>query len=180
MSGDASSGTKRPRKPLQIELRPAWKGHFSAFAGKVQVGSISAWIDSRGEFVVMEVMVRPSYRRRGVATAMYRAVEEQAGMQLKPACSLSDDAFEFWKAYRPEAVAGDLRHRPELVGRRAQKNGRPGTITKASGGTAVLTYDDGMTTVIYAENVDAALLVEDQSVTQDEPCELQATERMRA
>ncbi|MBY0465136.1 MAG: hypothetical protein K2W33_09345, partial [Burkholderiales bacterium] len=108
---------------------------------------------------MMEVVVSAPYRRRGVATAMYRAVEEQAGRQLKPAVSLSDDGFEFWKAYRPEAVAEDLRHRlDELIGRRGVKHGREGIITKASGGTATLTHPDGMHTTILRRELDDVLL----------------------
>lgn len=107
------------------------------------VGMATAWYDSKGDWVILRSEVRPRYRRRGIATAMYRTIEENSRRLLKPAISLSDDAFEFWKAYRPEAVANDLRHRPELLGRLAQKNGRTGKIIKASGGVATMEFDDG-------------------------------------
>lgn len=165
------------KPPLEITLRAQWRGSFSAYAGNLLVGSIAAWEDSRGEFVIMDVMVRKGWRRRGVATAMYRAVEEQAGRQLKPAVSLSDDGFAFWKSYRPEAVAGDLRHRPDLIGRHAAKNGRIGVITRASGSTAVLTYEDGMTSALLAGQVDAAMQEAD-ALLQAGPAE--PPERMRA
>lgn len=45
--------------------------------------------------------------------------------------------------YRPEAVANDRRHRPELLRRLAQKNGRTGKIISASGGVATMEFDDG-------------------------------------
>lgn len=78
---------------------------------------------------------------------MYRSIEATSGVQLNPAISLSDDAFEFWKAYRPQAVAHDLRHQPELIGRKAQKNGRIGRIIKACGGIATIEFDDGDNTI---------------------------------
>jgi len=150
---------------LPIEIRSSGiKGHFAAYAGKRIVARAAAWTDSRGDFVIMEVLVLPAYRRRGIATRMYQTIEEQAGRQLKPAVSLSDDGFEFWKAYRPEAVAHDLRHQPELVGRRARVRDREGVITKASGSMATLVFDvgrcEGEHTYIHARDLDAALLPE--------------------
>lgn len=156
---DVELPAKGAKKPLNLTLKAGHKGYFDAYVGKRRVGAICGWEDSRGEFVVMEVVVSAPYRRRGVATAMYRAVEEQAGRQLKPAVSLSDDGFEFWKAFRPEAVAEDLRHRlDELIGRKGVKNGREGIITKASGGTATLTHPDGMHTTVLRRELDDVLL----------------------
>lgn len=156
---DVELPAKGGKKPLNLTLKAGHKGYFDAYVGKRRVGAICAWEDSRGEFVVMEVVVSAPYRRRGVATAMYRAVEEQAGRQLKPAVSLSDNGFEFWKAYRPEAVADDLRHRlDELIGRRGVKHGREGIITKASGGTATLTLPDGMHYTILRRELDDVLV----------------------
>ncbi len=114
-----------------------------AKVGSRIVGMATAWYDSEDDWVILRSEVRPKYRRRGIASAMYRSIELTSGKQLKPAVSLSDDAFEFWKSYRPEEVANDLRHRPELLGRKAQKNGRIGTIIAASGGVATIEYDDG-------------------------------------
>lgn len=134
---------------------------MDARIGKKTVGRAYAWMDSRGEFVILGVGVSGPFRRRGVATAMYRALEQKSGRQLKPAISLSDAAFEFWKRYRPEAVADDLRHRPELIGRKAHKAGRIGTITKASGRVATLVFDDcpaGTWSALHANDLEAALL----------------------
>lgn len=152
------------RKPLDLKLEPGRfsKGYFDAFVGKRRVGAIAAWMDSRDKFVVMDVYVSRPFRRRGVATAMYRAVEEQAGKQLTPAVSLSDDGFEFWKAYRPEAVALDLRHRKEeLTGRRGMKNGREGVLADPNGGTAKLVYPDGTYSVVLRAELDDVLLPPD-------------------
>lgn len=127
-------------KPVIVEITS--RDTATARVGSRIVGKAFAWEDSRGEFVIMNVEVREQYRRRGVATAMYRAIEEAAGRLLKPAVSLSDDGFEFWKRYRPEAVALDLRHwKDRLLGARVIKGGNPGRIIKASGGTATMEYD---------------------------------------
>lgn len=132
------------------------------------VASIAPWEDSRGVFCIMEATVAPRARRKGIATAIYRHIEEVTGRELRPAVSLSDDGFEFWKRYRPEAVAQDLRHRlAELLGQKVltQRTGEPdrmGTIVRASGGTAAVLFDDAVERVnsvrhLYREDVDAAL-----------------------
>ena len=118
-----------------------------AKVGKRIVGIATAWHDSDGRWVILQSEVRPKYRRRGIATAMYRSIEATSGKQLSPAISLSDDAFHFWNSYRPEAVANDLRHMPELIGRKVQKNGRPGRIIKAHGNIAVIEFDDRDNTI---------------------------------
>jgi ribosomal protein S18 acetylase RimI-like enzyme len=130
------------RKAVVVE-QGGMKDSAVAKVGKRVVGRAHAWNDSNGDFVIMESAVHPDYRQRGIARQMYAQIEEKAGKQLKPAISLSDDAFEFWKRYRPEAVAGDLRHiKDQLVGQRAKKGDNEGMITKASGRGATLTFDD--------------------------------------
>lgn len=150
------------RKPVSIEF--GGRNSVNAFAGKKFIGQASAWEDSRGEFVILKSAVSGPYRRRGVATAMYKAIEQAAGRELKPAVSLSDDAFEFWKSYRPSAVALDLRHRKdELIGRKVKKSDRIGTIIEASGGIARVAYDDATRgsanseTCIRRDDLEAAL-----------------------
>lgn len=147
--------------PLTLSTELLGKGHcyIDAYAGKRRVGSISAREDHRGEFAVRETIVAAKYRRRGVATAMYRAVEEQVGRLLKPATSLSDDAFEFWKSYRPEAVADDLRHRKdELNGRRGCKKGRIGILSDIRGFSARLDFPGGNFICVSADEIDDVIL----------------------
>lgn len=154
----AGQEAKRSAERSPIEIRESGKNSVQAFAGKRLVGAANAWEDSNGDFVIMNTEVRQAYRRRGIATQMYKAIEERSGRALRPAVSLSDDAFEFWKSFRPEAVAGDLRHWPELVGQPAKKGDRLGLITKASGRSARLTGDDGMTnTLVGRDEINAAL-----------------------
>lgn len=114
-----------------------------AMVGSRIVGRATAWHDCHGRWVILASEVRPKYRRRGIATAMYRSIEATSGTPLLPAISLSDDAFHFWNAFRPEAVAHDLRHRPDLIGRKAQKNGRLAKVISASGNIVTIEYDDG-------------------------------------
>lgn len=144
----------------RMDFKVTMRSSSSAVAqvGSLIVGSATAWFDSNDRWVILSSGVRPRYRRRGIATAMYKAIEAESGKQLTPAISLSDDGFEFWKTYRPEAVAQDLRHRPELIGRKAMKNGKVGKIVKASGGVATMEFDDGMTSCILRSDLDAHLL----------------------
>jgi hypothetical protein len=141
--------TSSNRKPVEL----VWnrKNSVSAMVGKKVVGMASAWMDSNDNFVILNVEVRSQYRRRGIATSMYQAIEA-AAQPLRPAISLSDDGFEFWKRYRPEAVAKDLRH---------WKEGHAGSVTKASGGVAIMTYDvplpNGSTTFLLRKDLNAAL-----------------------
>ena len=134
-------------KRLDFTIEAPRKSTAIARVGSRIVGMATAWNDSDGRWVILRSEVRPKYRLLGIATAMYRSIEATSGVQLNPAISLSDDAFEFWKAYRPQAVAHDLRHQPELIGRKAQKNGRIGRIIKACGGIATIEFDDGDNTI---------------------------------
>lgn len=150
------------RKPLSVEF--TGKNSVVARVGKKVVGAAYAWQDSLNRFVILKSAVSAPYRRRGVATAMYRAIETKAGVNLTPAASLSDDAFQFWQRYRPEAVAEDLRHRAaEVIGAKVVADGRVATIIKASGGIAIARYDDAVEgatnseTAIRRSELDAAI-----------------------
>lgn len=71
-----------------------------------------------GKRSVFNVEVKPAYRRLGIARRMYEAAEKDFG-PLTPSEALRDDGFEFWRRYRPEAVADDMRmHRDKLMGLR--------------------------------------------------------------
>lgn len=134
--------TKAKKDDVSIESGEISNSAVAKIGGRV-VGHANAWKDSNGDFVIMESAVHPSHRRKGIATTLYQHIERESGRQLKPAISLSDDAFEFWKRYRPEAVAGDLRHiKDQLEGRPASKNGLPGKLTGASGRGVKLVYDN--------------------------------------
>lgn len=158
----------RPDKPknskrLPITIERRYKDSYVAKAGKRMVGSATAWEDSNGDFVIMETAVHPDYRRRGINTAMYRAIEQEAGRPLKPAISLSDDAFEFWKKFRPEAVALDLRHwKKQLLGAHVVlPSGKSGVIISASGGGSMVQLDqpteNGSQTFLPRRDLNAAL-----------------------
>jgi ribosomal protein S18 acetylase RimI-like enzyme len=159
-AGDASDIRFSRRQPVRVEMTR--KNTATAFAGKKVVGQATAWEDSRGEFVILNTEVRDGYRRQGIARQMYSLIEETAGKQLTPAISLSDDAFEFWKSFRPSAVAKDLRHwKDQLIGARVVKNGEPGEIISASGGVAVMRYDEaqdgGTQTYLRRDDLNPAL-----------------------
>jgi GNAT superfamily N-acetyltransferase len=135
------------RAKQQAEILNTGTNHVTAKVGGRTAGKASAWIDSSGKFTIQDVAVSAPFRRRGIATQMYRELEQRAGRELQPADSLSDDAFEFWKSYRPDAVAYDLRHRKdELLGASVEVKGRSATITHigARGVTAKFDGADGV------------------------------------
>lgn len=73
-----------------------------------------------GLHTIYKVAVDPSFRRQGIATALYKAAEEKFG-QLMPSSTQSDNAFDFWKTYRPEAVKDEIDLRPfkdQLIGKK--------------------------------------------------------------
>lgn len=133
-----------------------------AKVGNKTIGRATAWMDSRDAFVIMNTEVLKPYRRRGIASKMYQAIEKSTGKMLTPAVSLSDDAFEFWKSFRPELVSQDLRHwKDQLIGAAVVKNGLAGKIIQASGGTATMRYKNtqpnGTQSTLLRKNLNAAL-----------------------
>lgn len=151
------------RRKADVTVEKAAYGSYEAKVGSKVVGKAYPWTDSNGDFVMQNVRVSPNFRQRGVGTALYSEIERQTGKQLKPATSLSDDGFEFWKRYRPEAVANDLRHRKdELLGKRAMTRYGVGTIKTASGGAATVELDKpsengGTIATLLRREVDAAI-----------------------
>lgn len=66
------------------------------------------------------VAVEPPYRRQGIARAMYQLAEESLGKHLVPSSAQTDDGFNFWMKYRPDAIdPRDLRRfKDQLMGMR--------------------------------------------------------------
>ncbi len=132
------------KKPFAFEVEAMSPRFVQARVGKRVIGKASAWVDSLGRFTILNVAVREDYRKRGVARAMYARLEADAGQLLVPAISTSDLAFEFWKRYRPDAVADDLRHRrDELLGRKVRYKGCAATIVTVGSGNVTARYDEG-------------------------------------
>ncbi|MEJ6003760.1 GNAT family N-acetyltransferase [Paucibacter soli] len=89
---------------LQFTVEAASDRKAVARVGTLIVGSASAYVDSKRDLVILESWVLPEYRRRGIATALYRTIEKVSGRTLKPDASLSAEALAFWRAYRPAAL----------------------------------------------------------------------------
>ena len=73
-----------------------------------------------GSRSVFDVTVDPVFRRQGIATSLYKAAEQEFG-KLTPSTAQSDNAFDFWKTYRPEAVKNKTDLRPfkdQLIGKK--------------------------------------------------------------
>lgn len=53
---------------------------------------------------VLDASVKPEYRRQGVASTVYGAIQDDLGKPLTPDVKLTNDGYSFWKANYPEAV----------------------------------------------------------------------------
>lgn len=99
-----------------------------ARAGELNYSIVNA-SDGRKRVVVEYVNVRPEYRRKGVATALYDRLEAWAteeGLLFGPSEKLMDDGFAFWKARVPShpRLLADLRnYRERLVEYAVGKHG---------------------------------------------------------
>lgn len=135
---EASKKLTEAVKPFTYEKQG---NSWIARSGKTVVGKASAWHDWDNKFVIQDVAVKSTHRRKGVATGLYNAIEQHEGKPLSPATSLSDDAFHFWKKFRPDAVAHDLRHHKEvLMGKEIEHNGKQGRIVSVGQNSATLQY----------------------------------------
>lgn len=132
----------QPRARAEITIEQTGRYSYRAKAGARVVGKAVAWQNSSGRFVIQNVAVSKMFRRRGIATKLYQQIESDSGVKLSPADSLSDDGFEFWKHYRAEEVASDLRHRrAALLGAKVVKGGRTATITDVGARGVTARYD---------------------------------------
>jgi len=114
-------------KPITVELASIRTAH--AFCGKKLVGLASAWTDE-DRFCVLRVGVHEPYRRRGIATALYSAIESANDTQLLPySCDgcgfVFSAAFDHWSPedfkrhmYNDDYVIGD----PPFVEERPKRN----------------------------------------------------------
>ena len=74
-----------------------------------------------GSRSVHNVAVDPVFRRQGIATSLFKAAEQEFGELTPTKIALSDNAFDFWKNYRPEAVQNRTDLRPlkdQLLGKK--------------------------------------------------------------
>src|SRR5690348_15040778 len=100
-----------------VEIKHNGYGDFKVMYKGRPIGGCAVWSggypSDPDTMEIMNVVVSKQYRKKGVGRLLYNAVDEYVkskGKTLVPATSLSDDAFEFWKKWRPEAVADDGRH----------------------------------------------------------------------
>jgi GNAT superfamily N-acetyltransferase len=132
-----------PVKIRQFKNNP---NAFGAYHKNKRVGAAIHWNDiTHGKPSIYKSEVHPDYRKKGVATQLYKHIEKHIGKELHPATSLSDDAFHFWKKYRPEAVKDDLRHhKDKLMGKEIEHpvHGK-GKIESVGSGNATVRLPSG-------------------------------------
>ena len=105
--------------PLKLRIKEVRPGAYVAYHKNKKVGAAITWNDiNHGKFSIYKSATHPDYQRMGIMRQLYQYIEQTTGKQLTPATALSDDGFEFWKRYRPEAVKDDLRNmKGELLGK---------------------------------------------------------------
>ncbi len=138
----AQGGVERPL-PKNFKIDISDGGMITARMGNKIVGKLIPDVGDRAG-TVFKVAVDAPFQRMGVARAMYRAAEEKYGAEFKPSKALTDEGFEFWKRFRPEAVANDLRmHRDDLIGASVTStSGRVGKIEQIGTVGAIAKFDD--------------------------------------
>lgn len=97
--------------PVKIKQHPKRPSEFSAYHKGKLVGRAIHWKDlNHGMPSIFNTEVKAEYRKKGVASQLYKHIEHHLGHELHPATALSDDGHAFWSKYRPEAVKNDLRN----------------------------------------------------------------------
>jgi GNAT superfamily N-acetyltransferase len=117
-----------------------WAYNGSPRAGGKKIGGamvMGGGPDEGKRFHIYKSSVEEKYRKKGVARAMYDAVEaycESKGGYLVPSNALSDDAFAFWSKWKPHRIAYDGRNfQQHYLGKVVQYDNREWTIYHCAG-----------------------------------------------
>ena len=103
-----------PEIKLTISKWHLDKDRFSEYADDpTKVWLLRAWVGNEvvgfAEFyedwgTVENVQVVPEYRRQGIATRLYNAIEKRFGIKLTPSSQIEPDGMAFWKNRNPDQV----------------------------------------------------------------------------
>lgn len=80
------------------------KSDTSAKALGIPLGRVGLRQHRDGRWEVTMVEVRPSQRGKGIAKALYAAVEKELGTEMRPSGILLPDGYAMWKKRNPELV----------------------------------------------------------------------------
>lgn len=106
---------------ISSDIRGSY-GSVDVHHGNKRIARLEFDYDRNGKaWSAGNVMVDKAWRRKGIATAMYRHVEEHTGKPMVPSSAQTSEAVAFWKAYDPKGERfsdNDLRrHRDKLMGK---------------------------------------------------------------
>lgn len=97
---------------INTETNVGWIvwGQIKAYDNKSgeEIANVSYGKESEDDDLMASVEVRKSWRRRGVATAIYKWIEELTGFTIHPSYPNSNDAKAFWnqpnRGFGPENI----------------------------------------------------------------------------
>lgn len=112
--------TKVGKVTIWIGDKNSYEANVIAKIGNKIVGKLILYRKQglHGKNEIYKVAVDEPYKRSGIGTLMYKAAESEFG-EIAPSAALSDEAFEFWKKYRPEVFSkDDLRlYKDKIIGK---------------------------------------------------------------
>lgn len=138
-------------QPSDLKIKKTGSATYTAYHKRRVVGKTIVDYPQEnqpeGTISIFKTVTHPEYRKRGVMSHMYDHIEKDTGKRLVPSSALSDDGFEFWKRYRPEAVKDDLRmHKDKLLGKEVEGKSGKAIITKVGSGAVIAKYHNSETT----------------------------------
>ncbi|TXH10948.1 MAG: N-acetyltransferase [Hyphomicrobiaceae bacterium] len=69
-----------------------------------ELGKVGLYKHDDGRWEVGMVEVKQKYRRMGVASALYDAIEEEMGIKMQPSGILLPDGYRYWSKREPEST----------------------------------------------------------------------------
>lgn len=142
------------------------RGHYGSVDvhhGNKRIARLEFDYDRNGKaWSAGNVAVDEAWRRKGIATAMYRHVEEHTGKPMVPSNAQTADSVAFWKSYDPNGERfseNDLRrHKDRLIGQEINHSrwGK-GTIYSVVENQAVAKNENGGTFAVARKDLEHLL-----------------------
>jgi nicotinamide mononucleotide adenylyltransferase len=156
--------------PLKITYKTPREGMYTAHHKGKRIAAAVTWNDLKhGKFSIYKSETHPDYRRMGVMRGLYDYIEKTTGKELHPSSTLSNDGYEFWAKYRPEAVKDDLRrYKDKLIGKEVtHPTYGKGIISKVGSGITIAKKENGNTFPVTVDYLKKLNLIEEIDALRD-------------